>query len=365
MQQDLEISQDSFRLVRISQLDARELSDSFHYLRHTILRSEDSYPGISRWFDSKVMHGIRTGERTGFLGLLNDRPVAAAIVKRGYSSKFCHLKIDDDARSHSLGDLFFTLMTLDIRERARTVRFTLPEGVWEDRKTFFNSFGFENAGRSNRQYRLFETELFSQAEFHQVFQASQSKLPKVFGQLAIGDHSLLTGAVLAIHPAHMEKIFSGEKTVEIRTRFSDKWEGKRVSLYSTAPVSGLAGEARIARVIKGTPNRIWELFGHVTGCTRHQYDAYIGSREQAHALMLDCIKPFSDPIPLQQLSHLLGITLTAPQSYLSLQGNDGWLAGVALAAALQGAIRITRRQPSVIRANSALTAESEFSNYVG
>jgi predicted transcriptional regulator len=363
MQQDLEISQDSFRLVRINQLDARELSDDFHCLRHTILGSEDSYPGIARWFDSKVMHGLRTGERSGFIGLLNDRPVAAAIVKRGYSSKFCHLKIDDDVRSHSLGDLFFSLMTLDIRERARTVRFTLPEGVWEDRKAFFNSFGFADTCRSNRQYRLFETELFSQAEFHQVFQASQTKLPKIFGQLAIGDHSLLTGAVLAIQPAHMEKIFSGEKSVEIRTRFSDKWEGRRVSLYSTAPVSGLAGEARIARVIKGAPDRIWEFFGHMAGCTRTQYDAYVGSREQVHAVVLDCIKPFSDPIPLQQLSHLLGITLTAPQSYLSLEGNDGWLAGVALAAALQGAIRIAPRQPSVIRNNFSLMAESELSTY--
>lgn len=340
MQQDLKLPQDSFRLIRVGELEARWLSDDFHSLRHSILRSEESYPGISRWFDGKVLAGLRNGERTGFIGLLNEKPVAAAIVKRGYSSKFCHLKIDDDARSRSLGDLFFSLMTLEIRHRAKSVRFTLPEGVWEGRKGFFNSFGFNTATKSHRQYRLFESELFSESSFSQVFQASKEKLPKVFGQISIGDYSLITGLVLAIQQRFIDKIFTGEKSVEIRTRFSDKWEGKRVSLYCTSPTSGLAGEAQITRVIKGVPNRLWEHFGHLVGCTRDQFDAYVGSREQAYAIFFDSVKQFSHPIPLEQLSHLLGINLPAPQSYLSLQGNDAWLAGVALAAAIQGAIRI-------------------------
>lgn len=339
MQHDLNLQQQTFRLVRIGAIDAKFRTDDFLSLRQSILRSEDSYPGIAKWFEGKVFEGLRSGERTGFLGLLDEKPVAAAIVKQGQTAKFCHLKIDEAARSKSLGDLFFTMMTLDVRQRANSVRFTVPEGVWEQRKNFFHSFSFNSVCRSGRQYRLFETELFSQTQFSELFRASKEKLPAIFGQLAIGDHSLLTGAVLAIQPSPLERIFSGTKKVEIRTRFSSRWEGRKVSLYCTSPVSALAGEARIARVIRGEPDRMWELFGHLAGCTRSEYEAYVGTRPEVHVALLEDVKPFADPIPLEQLSFLLGVKLVAPQSYLSLEGNDDWLAAVALAAALQGSIR--------------------------
>lgn len=338
------LSQDRFRLVRVSAIDARVRSDDYIALRDHILQNEQSYPGISRWFDSKVSNGLRSGQRTGFVGLLNERPVAAAILKRGSASKFCHLKIDESVRSLSLGDLFFTLMTLELRDHAETVRFTLPESVWDSRKAFFESFAFTHAEKAGRQYRLCDIELYSKTEFAQLFSASQLKIPKLFGHLAIGNHSLLTGAVLAVQPGALEKIVSGEKTVEIRTRFSKRWEGCRVSLYRTRPASGLAGEATIARVIEGSPDRIWEHFGHCAGCTRSEFDAYVRDKDSISALVLCEVQSFDDPVPLAQLNHLLGLNLVAPQSYLSLQNNDGWLTAVVLAAALQGSIRFSRER---------------------
>src|ERR1700733_12244064 len=284
MQQPLDFPRDSFRLMRIGERDARTGTDDFHSLRDLILQSEPSYPEIGRWFDSRVLHGICTGQRIGYVGLINEHPVAAAVLKRGLVSKFCHLKIDSSARSRSLGDLFFTLMTLDVRNQAKRVRFTLPESVWEDRKGFFQSFSFNIAEKADRQYRLFETELYSQTEFQSLFSASQVKLPQLFGELAIGNHSLLTGAVLAVQPVPLAKILAGDKTVEIRTRFSKRWERRRVSLYGTHPISGLAGEATVSRVIEGNPDRIWEHFGNLAGCTRAEFDAYVGDRESVCAL---------------------------------------------------------------------------------
>jgi predicted transcriptional regulator len=347
MQQDLDLPRDNFRLVRIGAVDARVRTDDFLSLRELILRSEDAYPRIGRWFDSKVSNGLRSGERTGLVGLINEQPVAAAILKRGHVSKFCHLKIDESVRSRSLGDLFFTLMSLEVRQRSQRVRFTLPESVWEDRKTFFQSFSFKSAEKCGRQYRLFDTELYSETPFPELFQASKEKLPHLLGQLAIGNHSLLTGAVLALQPSPLEKILSGVKTAEIRTRFSERWEGKRVSLYGTRPISGIAGEATVSRVITGHPDRIWEFFGHLAGCTRTEYDAYVSGRDKAHALVLCDVRAFPDPIPLAQLSFLLGIKLPVPQSYVSLGNNDGWLAAVTLAAALQGSIGVARRSAQV------------------
>jgi predicted transcriptional regulator len=338
MQHDLDFSRDSFRLMRIGELDARSRTDDFFALRELILQSDSSYPHIGRWFDNKVLNGLRNGQRTGYVGLINERPVAAAVLKRGSVSKFCHLKIEPSAKSRSLGDLFFTLMTLEVRHQAERVRFTLPESVWEDRKNFFGSFSFKSAERSGRQYRLFETELFSETPFASLFGASREKLPGLMGQLAISDHSLLTGAVLSVQPGPLEKILSGRKTVELRTRFSERWEKQRISLYGTHPISGLAGEARISRVIKAHPNRIWEFFGSQLGCTRAEFDSYTKDRTLVYAIVLSEVRSFADPIPLGQLSHLLGINLTPPQSYASLANSDGWLSAVVLAAALQGSI---------------------------
>ncbi len=356
IQQPLELSQDKFRLVRIGAVDARHRTDDYLSLRAYVLRSEDSYPNISRWFDSKVAKGLQGGQRVGFVGLLNERPIAAAVLKRGSVSKFCHLKLDESARSRSLGDLFFTLMALDIRDKAEAVRFTLPESVWEDRKSFFNAFSFSNAEKAGRQYRLFDTELYAQTPFSSLFEATKLRIPKLFGQLAIGNHSLLTGAVLALHEDPLQKILSGQKTVEIRTKFSKRWERCRATLYATQPNSGIAGEATITRVIEGHPNRIWEHFGHLAGSTRAQFDAYVGSRESVYALVLSDVKAFRDRIPLIQLSSLLGVKLAAPQSYMSLENNDGWLAALALAAALQGSIKFSA-QPSSNRRNRASTSD--------
>jgi predicted transcriptional regulator len=340
MQQDLDLPSDMLRLVRVEKDDARSRSDDFLSLRDFVMQSEEAYPNIGSWFDSKVSEGVRSGERTGFLALINERPVAAAVVKRGVVTKFCHLKISASARSRSIGDLLFILMALDVRHHAKKVHFTLPESLWEDRKKFFNAYTFNRAEKAGKQYRLFDSELHSQTSFTELFRASTEKLPQLFGHLAIGQHSLLTGAVLAVQPDPLAGILSGTKTVEIRTRFSKRWEGRRVSLYATHPISGLAGEATIVRVIEGTPDRIWEHFGHQMGASRTAFEAYTRNRDHVFALILTDVRAFRDPIPLSQLTHLLGMKLSAPQSYLSLEDNQGWLAAVMLAAALQGSIRL-------------------------
>jgi predicted transcriptional regulator len=343
MQADLPLSQENFRLVRIGGVDAKARSDDFLSLRQLIFANENSYPGIVSWFDKKVSRGLVTGERRALVGLVNDVPVAASILKCGANSKFCHVRIDPTVRGRSLGDLFFSLMALEVHGLAKRVHFTLPEGVWEDRKHFFSTFGFGDVCKAGRQYRLFEPELFSEVSFHKLFEASRQKIPSIFGRLAIGNHSLLTGAVLPIQPIYLEKIFSGIKTVEIRTRFSKKWEGSRVSLYATSPISGLAGEARVSRVIEGNRDRIWEHFGHLAGCSRSEFDAYVRGRDRVYAIVLYDVTRFSDAVPLAQLSYLLGVNLAPPQSYVSLANSDGWLSAVALAAALQGAIRIPKQ----------------------
>lgn len=338
MQDRLLSKERNFKLVCITDRDVRTKSDWFLDFRQLILRNEVMYPAIERWFERMVVSGLKSKERLGYIGLRDDRPVASAVVKKGRTSKFCHLKLDESVQNHGFGELLFVLMALEARDKAKTINFTLPEHLWNEKSEFFRAFGFCDAIKAKRQYRLFEEELFCSAPFSTVFSSVRQKLPKLLGQVSIGKHSLLSQLLISLSPDNAEKILSGSKSVEIRRRFSKNWENKRATLYASGPIRALVGEAEIVRVVAGHPERIWCHFGHLVGCKREHYDAYVGAQGLVYAIVLDKVSAFNEEIPIEQLSHLLDESLRPPQSYLRLTENKNWSSAVSLAAALQSSL---------------------------
>ena len=345
MQDNLLPKEKNFELVRITDRDVKAKTDWLLDFRQFILRNEGMYPRIEAWLDRKVYSGLKSGERVGYIGLCDERPVASAVLKRGRTAKFCHLRLEESIQKQGLGELFFILMTLETRHKAKRVNFTLPESLWNEKKEFFGSFGFVDAKISKRQYRLFDEELFCSAPFSTVFSTVRQKLPKMVGRLSIGKHSLLTPLLISLNPTNAEKILSGSKSVEIRRRFSKDWENKRATLYASKPVGALVGEAIIARVISGHPESIWRHFGHLAGCKREQYDAYVGDLTNVYALVLNDVAAFAEQVPITQLSYLLDESLRPPQSYLRLTENAKWSSAVSLAAALQSSLGARRIRP--------------------
>src|SRR6185503_7723649 len=156
---------------------------------------------IGKWLDGKVADGLRTGERTAFIGYLNDRPVASAVVKAGEEAKFCHLRLDDGIRDQNLGEVFFCLMAGETRRHhAKEVHFTLPESLWAEKFAFFGSFGFMTADRARTQYRLFEDELRCSAVFDDVWRAVLEKLPKLGCRFSIHGRAMQSALVMSIAP---------------------------------------------------------------------------------------------------------------------------------------------------------------------
>lgn len=333
---DLFEARDDFRVLRIGDRDAKFKTDNFLILRSKILACEEMYPSIKTWVDNKVIHGLRAGERIGYIGMLGEKPVVSALVKRGSNAKFCHLKIDEEFRDNGLGDIFFTLMTLEVRNFAKAIHFTLPEGLWESRKNFFASFSFNQAIKCNQQYRLFEEELRSEAPFKYVYENVLTKLSRFSGIASIAGFSMNSKLVFSVQPKHAEQIMLGNKRVEIRRKFSRDWEGARFNIYASTPIKALMGEARIDRVIEGTPTKIWEHFGAVIGATKEEFDSYSQGAETVYALILNEVRPYAYPIPLEQIRHLIGSDLIAPQSYSVVQNNKSWMSAISIAAILQG-----------------------------
>ena len=326
----------NFQLVRLAEGDAKHRTDHLHLLKELLLRNSPMYPSIDRWFNEKVLPGLRSSQRIAYIGYLNDTPVVSAVVKRGESAKFCHLRIDPTHQDQNLGELFFALMALEVKTSAQQVHFTLPESLWSDKQAFFESFGFRSAIKNEVQYRLFDPELYVSASFKTVWQSVLHKLPKFFGRFGAGGHALNSEILLSLKPEHADKVLNGEKTVEIRTRFSKKWIGSYANIYASNPVMGLVGTAKICDIKVGSPNHIWKLYSSHLGCSRERFHEYTKGHEQVYAIRLDEPRRYHAPITISYASRLVDEDLAPPQSYCMLEHGRPWSKAVSVATLLHG-----------------------------
>lgn len=333
---DLFTSEATLEIAKINKSDVITNSDLLNLFKISILKHEGMYPGISTWLKNKVLPGIKNGERIAYLGLCNDSPVVTAVVKTGASSKFCHLHIEKDLQDKNIGELFFAMMIVDVRHNAKSIYFTLPEGLWESEKNFFSSFGFEQAEKSRIQYRKSEEELLCISTFQKVWESTLIKLPKIMERHSVDKNNIINGLMMSIQPKYMDRILNGDKVIELRKKFNTKWTQKRITLYSSAPNKSIIGYAVIQKVTSNTPEKIWEQYGSELGCSKTEFANYIGDSDKIFAIKLAEITPYKSPIFLTQLSGFLNENLIPPQSYMSLKENKNWLNAIAISDLLQG-----------------------------
>ena len=327
-----------FRIVRLRETDAIRKSDHLKTFAELVLENAPMYPGIQDWMRSKVLPGLKSNERVAYVGYEGEHPIITAVLKRGRNAKFCHLRIHEDFQDIDLGQVFFTQMAFEIRNIAKEVHFTLPESLWLDKQAFFKSFGFQSATKAVRQYRHGENELICSAPFSSVWRAVIEKLPTLMKKFVVGGFAMDNRMLMSIKPDFAQKIIRGEKIVEIRRQFSKKWCGCRITLYASKPTSALVGEATVEKVSPGRPIDIWREYGNHIGCTKQEFDSYAEHHKKIFAIELGDALPYLQTIPLDQATHLLDEELRPPQSYLSLQNNEGWAKAVSVAAFLHGSI---------------------------
>lgn len=326
----------SVRIERIDESHARRSGDSLGILVGRLRRHQEFYPEIETWIRDRVIPGLKTGERIAYLGYREEKPILAAVLKQGESTKFCHLSIEDGFRGDHLGQLMFSLMASEVRHIAAEIHFTLPEGLWEAEHGFFRSFGFEAARPSPIQYRLFEEELRCSAPFSTVWNHVVAKLPTLLTSTAIAGYDLNEGVVLSVRDDLARAIMRGEKTVEVRRRFSERWAGRKASVYASGASQTLLGMVSISDVLRAGPDEIWERFGEEIGSGREEYSAYTDGCDSVFALRLTDPIEYAAPVPISQLSHLIGDVLHPPQSYSRFSRDDKWGQAISIAALLHG-----------------------------
>ncbi|MBL9144959.1 MAG: hypothetical protein JNM99_14860 [Verrucomicrobiaceae bacterium] len=330
---------DDIRIVRLAPGDAKCDSDHLSNFSSLVLSCEGMYPGIEKWIKNKVIPGIKTEERGAFVGYLGDVPVVSAVTKKGADSKICHLKIAPSLQNTNLGEVFMTLMGVEMKPHAERVHFTIPDSLWQQKHTFFESFGFQGTEIADVQYRdLIDPELRSKAKFASMWQAIIDKMPKLADLYSVGGFHLDGHLLFSIQPKYSQAILTGTKTVEIRRRFTHRWDKSRVNLYESAPTMGLVGEALIVGIDEDRVESIWSRYGDKIGATYEEYLGYVGDCSKVYAVILDDVRAYKAPIPLIQLEMNLGEVLHPPQSYLTLENNKPWARAISLAAYLHGCL---------------------------
>jgi len=332
---DLFTIENKIHIVELKNSDIARQTDIFKSTCDLIKTHQENYPNIENWFKTKVIPGIKNNERGVYIGFHDNKPIATAVVKKGEDSKFCHLHIEKEMRHQNIGDIFFMLMTTYVRGFAKRVHFSLPEGLWEEKKLFFNSFGFDKVNKYSTQYRSFEEELSCSVDFNTLWRNTLLKLPSLIEQFSPHPDSPLNGIVMSIRPNYSRQIMDGDKLIEIRKKFNSKWKNHKVTIYSSSPRKELVGYATINNVIEEKPEIVWSCYSNQLGCSKSEFDDYTKGQEKVYAIFLSDVNKFYGDLSLNYLSNFLEKKITPPQSYSAVK-NTEWKDVISVAELLHG-----------------------------
>lgn len=137
----------------------------------------------------------------------------------------------------------------------------------------------------------------------------------------------MSAILLSIHPEHVDKILSGEKTFEFRKRIP-KQPVTHIVIYATVPVRQVVAIAEMTGVIEGAPEQVWRKTSKLAGIPKWYYSEYFSGRDKAYALCLGLVQRACPLISLDSLKP----ALHAPQSYtylsqeqlLKISRSAGW-----------------------------------------
>ena len=332
---DLFISQRSdFRISRICGTDSVDESVLFNDLRASIFENQQSYPKIDTWLENRVIPQLCRPDRIAYLATLDGRPVGAAIFKVSNRIKLCHLNVSTLARRRGIGEVFFGLLVLQLSAKSREIYFTVPESVWEEQAKFFEKYGFMYYGQATRQYRLFDREFYCSAPFSKFSSVALRRLGELAGELNFGQIGREPALLLSVQPRFAHSILEGKKTIEVRKKFSRRWVGHRLAIYSSYPDQAVVGEATVDMICAATPDEIWSRFAGQIYCTFEEFEKYSSQSSTLCAVGLRDVTRFDIPLERSSLVSIFGGPMRPPQSYFLLGDRNPWTCAVSLASTL-------------------------------
>lgn len=115
--------------------------------------------------------------------------------------------------------------------------------------------------------------------------------------------------IVSINPEYVEKILSGEKKFEYRTRVA-KQQVDTLIIYATKPMMKVVAEVEILGVIATSPEELWDQTKNQSGITKSFFGEYFKDKQVAYAYKLGEVKVYEKPKSLLDF----GLRM-APQSF--------------------------------------------------
>ena len=125
----------------------------------------------------------------------------------------------------------------------------------------------------------------------------------------------MSALILSIKPKYVERIFSGEKTVELRKRSARIAPGAHVLIYSTSPCCAVVGEAQISFRDQLPLSQLWKRHGVTCAVIRSEFDEYYSGSTEGVAFGLRNVHRYRNPVSLGLLRDLAD-GFRPPQSYM-------------------------------------------------
>lgn len=130
----------------------------------------------------------------------------------------------------------------------------------------------------------------------------------------VGTTDVTRDVLVSVRPQFASKILDGQKTVELRRRFSEVGaNGAVIFIYSTSPISAVVGSARINCVLKLPVSKIWKEHGAAACISKPEFDEYFAGLKYGFAILLEGVQRLKKQVTAADLEVQFGIV--PPQSY--------------------------------------------------
>lgn len=122
--------------------------------------------------------------------------------------------------------------------------------------------------------------------------------------------------LISIKPEYADKIFSGNKTIELRKSLPQQVNvNDSVLIYVTAPVSKIWGKCKIKSFLKEEKSVFWKKYKDLTGVSINEFDEYFLNKDFAHGIFLKDIIEFPEPkLDLKKTREIIP-KFSPPQTY--------------------------------------------------
>lgn len=107
--------------------------------------------------------------------------------------------------------------------------------------------------------------------------------------------------LISVDERYVRSMLAGTKTIELRRRAVRVPKGTHVWIYSKVPVGQLRACGVVKDVVEGSPEEIWRDYGHLSGISAQEFDAYYAGSETACALVFSQVNEMHPNLTLSTL----------------------------------------------------------------